>query len=524
MNEISGNIFVVGGARGIGWWFCDKFLSRYYPETPIIICDVDLPAEAITRTEFDWVKLEYSKTGFSNFPYTITKNDIVIFSVPIDVLEKVALSFRSVAETIPTIVNFCSVQNPTNLQLSEQFGAENVFGVHLMFGPKVNNPAGNAIVITDAENNNSDFLHVLKRNFVKAGFFVEISESSLHDEMMNIVQTGVHYLFFAFASFLEEKKIKLSSVLKYQTLPGGVFLSFMARALAQDKRTYANIQNQVGASETRSSLVKSLVNLNKSFTVEKNLSGEVGGRQNDEAKIQIEKIEERLKGISSWFDREEIRDAVAVTRVAIEATEHSAVHTNSLIQSKQSFTVLLSGYKRKKPAIYGRILRQNRTTIFVENQLSSVRKKIDGEPEQKYYLIESENTDYLACCGLTSEEIETRRQSLTVEKIKKDVMSILPRFETKAWISENLVTAYFDTYAVFPAFNHREIEAMRDSIVSMNPEIVSLNFSRFSVNSHTEVEAYCTIGFVPPLTKAHCLDIVARKYSALNGSKIAGIS
>jgi len=205
-------IGIIGGKGKMGNWF-KIFFERQ--GLKIIISD--------------------KKTPLSN-KEVARKADIVIVSVPINVVCKIIREIRNEVKKDALLTDLTSVKlEPISEMAKAKSG---VLGMHPLFGPLQPDLKKQTIAFCRAKNNR--WVLFLKKLFQKEGArIIEISPEE-HDKQVTFLQALLHFTNINFAHFLSLKKFKstpyfLTPTFKIQSL-------VLARILTQSPGLYADIE------------------------------------------------------------------------------------------------------------------------------------------------------------------------------------------------------------------------------------------------------------------------------------------
>jgi prephenate dehydrogenase len=466
-------IFLFGGAKGIGYWFAIKVLLKNIDRYEVHLCDVETPVVIAPNSPFFWFRVTYSDGFISNLPEDISGRDIIILSVPVSKLEELLKHLRKHISGGPQIINFASVQNATNTAIRSHSSSEcAVYGLHLLFGPGVSHPAGNNAVVTDLGDHADrrevkDFLKLLS----DSGLYLEYSSAQKHDEMMQVLQVGVHFTFFAFAKYLSDQSIDFSELLKYRTLPAGFFLSFMARALSQPKLTYANIQLQDGADVARHNILSSFETLGSTLA---------GSRD-------PKTTEEVLRSISDSFRLEDLQEGVAATQAAVQAYELASRRIHDSVLTHELVGLSLATPDSDQPDIrIGYVTSEERGAINFENRLVQLNAPIHG---------------FTFALFRNDASVENfREQGLnfkpTQVKLSKKRFRFLTQEYTLQWIRDNVARVRVSFPVKFHRFDPEILSRLKELLPLTIPSIDSVDFGKLFVGEEDlKVRAVCFVLF-----------------------------
>ncbi|MHA6266326.1 hypothetical protein ACXYMP_05615 [Aliiroseovarius sp. CAU 1755] len=493
METKKSRVFVFGGVRGIGNWFARKVLSKHLDRYEVHICDVAPPKTMEPRSDFYWRTIEYKDGFIDDFPEDISDDDVVILSVPVSKLDGLLSCLRRHIRGRAQIVNFCSVQNETNSLIKRELPEDCViYGLHLLFGPGVSHPAGNNAVVTDLPSHLrnehvSEFLEYAS----SSGLNLEYSSSEKHDEMMQVLQVGVHFTFFGFAKYLADQEIDFSDLLKYRTLPAGFFLSFMARALSQPKLTYANIQLQEGAEESRNQIVAGLTSLNADIKSEATPAS----------------LESALRSISEVFKQEDLQEGVAATHAAVQAYEWASRQIHDAVDKSRLIGITLPVKDRDEVEVrIGFIQSEERGTIVFDDRLRRVDDSVEG---YSYALLRND-----ASIAFFKKHHGLAFSKKTYPLSKKRFRFLAENYLTQ-WIHDNVVRARMSFPVQFVRFDAELVERVEQLIPLSVPYVESLKFDNLFIKPNREVTAVCFVTFEASVSTEQAKEDIMKRIDGL---------
>lgn len=464
-------IFLFGGAKGIGNWFATRILLAKVELFDIYLCDVATPRTIPPGSPFYWQIVDYKDGTLADFEQRIESQDIIILSVPISALHKLVDHLKKHISGSPQVVNFSSVQGTTNSLIASELPSScAVYGLHMLFGPGVSHPAGNNAVITDlGKNENRDDVKEFLKIVSDSGMFLEYTSSQKHDDMMQILQVGIHFTFFGFANYIMKSQIDFSELLKYRTLPAGFFLSFMARALSQPKLTYANIQLQAGADEARTSIISALEELHSGM----------------KSTLNPEKIEETLRNIANYFKPDDLQEGVAATQVAVQATELASRQLHDAVKEQRLVGLSTINDRTEHLEIrIGYILSEKRGYIEFDNRLKEI-SPIDG---YNFVLFRTNaSVEHFKKHGL-----QFRKD---IVKLSKKKVSFLTPEYIEQWIRDNVARARTSFPITFFRFEPEVVKRLQELIPLKLPSIEQIQFDKFYFDDDMNVNAVCYVVF-----------------------------
>ncbi|MDI9347459.1 MAG: prephenate dehydrogenase/arogenate dehydrogenase family protein [Methylacidiphilales bacterium] len=255
------NIIICGGATGIGYWF-GNFLRKQLlaSQSELFLYDLDRSIE-LNKSSLASV-FNDNVLSPSHFTITIEPTDLLVIAVPVNQVEELCKTLLNIhgstEKALPChVVNLCSVQRVSKQSILALLQPLTYLGIHLLFGPEINTYQNNTIVLV----NDEDTPHHAQSwsdNFKQQGFTIIQTNADDHDRTMHHVQVAIHFLYFGLAEYLKDQKVSIQWITPFLTPIARAYLSSVAHTLLQTKQTYANIQAQQGAQQTREQVLASL--------------------------------------------------------------------------------------------------------------------------------------------------------------------------------------------------------------------------------------------------------------------------
>ena len=181
----------------------------------------------------------FNRQDWDNNPADkLSNQDIVIVSVPIFATEDI------IKKTIPylsegtILADYTSVkQEPLCTMLANYNGP--VVGLHPIFGPTIQHPDKQVIVVCDGrhEDKYSFFINDLNR----IGFSIENMTASEHDKAMTFIQGIEHFSVYCLGMFLKHKNIDVEKMMVIASPVYKMELNIVGRLFSQGPGLYADI-------------------------------------------------------------------------------------------------------------------------------------------------------------------------------------------------------------------------------------------------------------------------------------------
>ncbi|MEK7528466.1 MAG: prephenate dehydrogenase/arogenate dehydrogenase family protein [Patescibacteria group bacterium] len=169
----------------------------------------------------------------------IEKSGIVVFSVPLHLMEKVILESILFTRKDQLLLDVASIKTPAiNAMLRSK---AQVLGLHPMFRPSPSGLKNQNIVMCPARVK-PKLLKIICDVFRKQGAVITKMSAKKHDELMAVVQALTHFRAMVFGNTLRRLKVKIPDTLSVMSPVYRLEFDLMGRIFAQDPHLYAEIQ------------------------------------------------------------------------------------------------------------------------------------------------------------------------------------------------------------------------------------------------------------------------------------------
>ncbi len=250
-------VLVVGGTGGMGRWCARLFKGIGF--------DVSISSRRDASGVARSLGVRLSR------PDEASAFDIVVLSVPIDAIEKVASELAPRMRPGSLLMDLSSLKTkPVASMLRHAPPGVEVIGAHPLFGPG-SDGRGRTIVLVPTGRGGS-WLSIMKGLFEGAGFSVLEATAEEHDENMAVVQGLTHFMYVAMGRALEKSRADLDEASAFRTPVYGITKDLVGRVLAQSPELYALIQSSGPSGRLRRAYVDACAELAKELD-----SGDVEG-------------------------------------------------------------------------------------------------------------------------------------------------------------------------------------------------------------------------------------------------------
>ena len=213
---MSKKICIVGGSGEMGQ-MTRVIFSKYLPQYEITIFD-----------ESDW----------ANPKEKLANKDIIILSVPIFLTNEIIKKVVPYISAGTILADYTSIkEEPLNAMLESYDGP--VVGLHPIFGPTIDNPNNQVIVVCDGRF--EDKYDFLINDLAKIGFHIENMTAKAHDEAMTFIQGVEHFSVYCMGLFLKHKNIDIQKMMKLASPVYKMELNIIGRLFSQGPGLYSDI-------------------------------------------------------------------------------------------------------------------------------------------------------------------------------------------------------------------------------------------------------------------------------------------
>ncbi|MGA2331358.1 MAG: prephenate dehydrogenase/arogenate dehydrogenase family protein [Syntrophales bacterium] len=208
-------IGVIGGTRGMGYWFA-RFLEK--EGHAVRVCGRNV-----------------SEADIAEMADTC---DVVVVSVPMGVTGNVIAKVGPHMRAASLLMDITSLKQDSVKSMLETSASE-VIGCHPLFGPRVDSITGQRVVLCPARAGR--WLSWLTDMFERNGAFVVETTPEKHDQMMAIIQGLNHFNTIMMGLVLSEAGVSLSELMKFATPVFRAKMEIMEKVFCQNTGLYADI-------------------------------------------------------------------------------------------------------------------------------------------------------------------------------------------------------------------------------------------------------------------------------------------
>jgi chorismate mutase/prephenate dehydrogenase len=186
----------------------------------------------------------------------------VVVSVPIHISVDVIDALADLVPEDAILADFTSVKvEPLQAMLAIHNGP--VVGLHPMFGPTVDQPAGQTMVVTPGRY--SDQYQWLIDGFEQLGFHCHMVDAKEHDRAMDFIQGLEHFMTIALGRFLQQQQVSIESLLALSSPIYRTKINLLGRIFDQNAQLYQDI---ITASDSRLATITDFLNSSQALLAE----------------------------------------------------------------------------------------------------------------------------------------------------------------------------------------------------------------------------------------------------------------
>ena len=230
-------ISVIWWTSWFGLWTAN-YIKKHFPNTEITIT---------WRNIEKWQKIakENNLIFTNDNKKAIQQADVTIFSVPISYMEETIKEFAPYAKKDSIMLDVCSIKwFPAQTMQKYAPKWTLIIPMHPMFGPYIEDIAGQIFVLTPLdENTKTDKRYLLLKEFLqkKAAKIIETTPTN-HDKMMAVVQWLTHINMFSVWETIKRLWISVEESLNFVSPIYKLMISSVARYVGHDVKLYGDIQ------------------------------------------------------------------------------------------------------------------------------------------------------------------------------------------------------------------------------------------------------------------------------------------
>ncbi len=210
------HIGILGGCGKMG-----KFLEKFFKRKGFFVLVSDLEC-GISPEEL------------------IKKSEVIFFSVPMEVFEKVVKEVSSFAREDQFFIDICSLKAEPVKIMKKYLKTGEILATHPLFGPFEKSLKNKKIAYFPVRGKN--VVSWFKEVFEKEGVELIEIEPEEHDRIMAIVQVINHFWLVTLSKIIEKSGISIEKIVKLSTPSFEKQLKILKRLANQNENLYTRIQ------------------------------------------------------------------------------------------------------------------------------------------------------------------------------------------------------------------------------------------------------------------------------------------
>lgn len=167
------------------------------------------------------------------------KSDVVVLSVPINMVEKVIAEIGPHIKEDSLLMDVASLKTRV-MELMLKHTKSSVIGTHPLFGPNTRSIKNHAVVLCPGRGDK--WFAWLSNLFKEKGVKIKITTPEEHDRMMSIIQGLTHLSTIAMAYTMKALNVNIDESMEYATPIYRLKLNIMGRLFAQNLILYRDIE------------------------------------------------------------------------------------------------------------------------------------------------------------------------------------------------------------------------------------------------------------------------------------------
>jgi prephenate dehydrogenase len=239
-------VLVVGGAGSMGRWCASIFNDAGF--------------DVCISSRQDVSELARSMSVCVARPEEAGEFDIVVLSVPMDAIEKVASEIGPRMRRGSLLMDLSSLKKaPVEAMLKYAPASSEVIGAHPLFGPGAGGK-GRTVVLVPTERS-ARWLPILTDVLADAGLQVATATAEEHDRRMAVAQALTHFMYVSWGRAMERLSVDIKAMDEFGTPVYEITKELAGRVLSNDPELYALIQSSPEAGVVRRAYVEACADL-----------------------------------------------------------------------------------------------------------------------------------------------------------------------------------------------------------------------------------------------------------------------
>ncbi len=249
------NVTIIGGTRGLGNWIATE-LSKEDFNVTITSRNKDSGEKVAEK-----INVKYNNDNIE----AIENADLIIFSVPIEVMEETIKDVAPYAPENSLLMDIASVKTgPAEALIKYAPDNTEILPCHPMFGPRLPSMEGQVIILTPIKDRSNKLFENVKNFLEKRNAHVVISTPKEHDKIMSVVQGITHFSYISIASTIKKLDISVKKSREFASPVYSLMLDMISRIVSQNPYLYYSIQkSNAETAISRRTLIEESIRLSK---------------------------------------------------------------------------------------------------------------------------------------------------------------------------------------------------------------------------------------------------------------------
>ncbi len=224
-------ILIVGGTGEMGQWFSTFFKERGF--------DVSIWGKSGKTEVAERLGVRFAHDLHAE----VTKSDVVIISVPIDITEQVITEVAPLMRTGSLLMDLTSLKTGPTRAMQKYAPADvEILGTHPMFGPTIPSLHGQRFILTPTKDRCQKWFPLIREMLEENGAHIVIVDPEEHDRFVSVVQGLTHFAYITIGATLERLDFNVKESRRFMSPVYDIMLDFVGRILGQNPYLYAMIQ------------------------------------------------------------------------------------------------------------------------------------------------------------------------------------------------------------------------------------------------------------------------------------------
>ena len=228
-------VVIIGWTSGFGKWLA-WYIKKYFDVNVIVTWTNEEKAKKVANE----LNINYSLNNIE----VVKDADIVIFSVPISLMEQTIKEVWPYINPTAIVADVCSIKwfvyDALNTYCPKSC---TIIPTHPMFGPYIQDIVDQVIVLTPSEKVKNTEVYRNFKKFLKEKWAKTIETTpDYHDKLMAVVQWLTHITMFMIGETIRRLNVPVEETLKFVSPVYKLLISSVLRYVGHDPKLYWDIQ------------------------------------------------------------------------------------------------------------------------------------------------------------------------------------------------------------------------------------------------------------------------------------------